>query len=303
DKGASASFAKVEDAAKVTVASYGDAAEDWMVKAALSLADVNLEVGKKYAYSFEITATNAQNKVVVCVEHDTLEWKGRCNFYDFALKAGEKTTVTRDFVYEQDISDLVLRFYLGVYNAGVTNNEFVIDNIKFEKIEGNKETTTPFSDTFAVEGNADNPWTTYNEGGGIGSVYTENNKLVYRIEKFGTADWHNKLVFGYGDYPLELPYDAYFTITIKVKATKDVSCVLYLNETGIDWDLARKPINNETIEITTTEQEITFVTTEALITEGTFEMLFQNFVPKDGNRDEGVTIEISELKITQKAYV
>lgn len=304
DRGASASFANADGAAKVTVASYGDTAEDWMVKAALPLASANLEAEKKYSYSFDITAKNAQNKVVVCVESDAQEWQNRCDFNDtFVLKAGEKQTVTRDFNYNTAIDDLVLRFYLGVHNEGVTENEFVIDNIKIESVVGDKETKTQFSDTFTVEGNADNPWTTYNEGGGIGSVYTDNGKLVYRIEKFGTADWHNKLVFGYGDYPLELPYDAYFTVTIKVKATKDVSCVLYLNETGIDWDLARKPIENSPIEITTEEKTFTFVTTEALVTEGTFEMLFQNFVPKDGNRDEGVTIEISELKITQKAYV
>ncbi|MCM1219720.1 MAG: DUF5011 domain-containing protein [Lachnospiraceae bacterium] len=292
-----------EGAAKVEITAARTEGGVWSSHFFVALGDNTLEEGKKYSYSVEVTAKESQEVEFFLVtnggDSNKVDGDDAGFSYGLNLPAGEKKTLTGTFTAPFDVTSPALRFQIGGKDAGQLN-EFIVDNVKLSEMKGDKIVSTT-TDTFITEGTSDNPFATYNEGGGLGSVYTEEGKLVYRIEKFGSADWHNKLVFGYGDNPLELPYGALFTITVKVKATKALSCDLHLHEIDGNWDTTR-PITGS-LDITTEEKTFTFTAEESLLTEGNYELLFQNFVPKDGNKDEGVTIEITALSITQRAYI
>lgn len=271
----------------------------WSTHFFVGLGENAIEEGKKYAYSVEVTAQNDQEVEFFLVTNGGESNKiddGNAGFsYGLRLTAGEKKTLSGTFTASINVADPALRFQVGGKDAGQLN-AFTIDNVEFYEAQGDKQTTV-VTDTFVAEGAADQPWTTYNEGGGVGAVYTEDGKLVYRIEQFGTADWHNKLVVGYDEQPLELPPFAYITISITVKASANVSCDVHLHEIDGNWDTTR-PISG-TMNITTTEQTFTFTTAETLFDSGNYELLFQNFKCAES----GVTVEISSLTVTQRAFL
>ena len=121
----------------------------------------------------------------------------------------------------------------------------------------------------------------------------ENGSLFYRIDQGGITDWHNKLICGYGDNPLVLKADSYYTVEITVKASQNVSCGFFLNPMG-NWD----PRLTESLDITTVEKTFIFTTTETLVTDMNFEMLFQFGSEATAALGE-VTIEFVSIKIYQ----
>ncbi len=294
----SGSVTNEDGAAQVNVTSYrGNDGGVWSTHFFVGLGNTAIEEGKKYFYSVDVTALNAQTAEFFLVtnggDSNKIDTADGGFSYALALPAGQKKTLTGSFVADKNVTDPALRFQIGNAAEGVTQNVFTVDNVTFSELVGDKQVTTQ-TDTFVAQGGADQPWTTYNEGGGVGAVYTENGNLVYRIDKFGTADWHNKLVVGYGDQPLELPAFSYFTVKITVKASENVSCDVHLNMIGGNWDLDR-PVTGK-MDITTTETTFEFTAERAIVADGNYELLFQNFRGSDG-----VLIEISSLVITAKA--
>ncbi|MBE6977053.1 MAG: DUF5011 domain-containing protein [Ruminococcaceae bacterium] len=301
--GASASAAADNGAAKVTIDAYQTSGGVWSTKINMPLPENSIEEGQKYFIRFDITATNGQQGELL-VESGSTAHENRAKFFGLDVPAGETITITHVFTAEKTVADPVIRMQIGNPNAGVTNNVITIDNVAFGKMEGDKETNKniyafmAFGNNTANATNPNFPWFTFNGTDedndlGVGTIWMENGKLFYRIDQGGKTDWHNKLVCGFGDNPLVLEADSYYTIEITVKASKNISCGFFLNPMG-SWD----PRLSEGMDITTEEKTFTFTTTDTLVTDMNFEMLFQFGSEATAALGE-VTIEFVSIKIYQ----
>lgn len=276
----------------------------WSVKADIGLANTPIEAGQKYYYSFTLKAENAQTGELL-VESASQNDAARANFAALSIGAGEEIVVTNTFTAENNVEDPVIRMQIGNPSDGVSSNTLTVSNLEFGKMEGDLETVKTidgFGVSYAANTNPNYLWTTYNgtdedNERGVGTIWTQDGNLFYRIDQGGSVDWHNKLIFGHGSKPLTLPADSYFTVEITAKATKPVSCGFFLNPIG-SWD----PRISEGIDFTTEEQTFTFETTDTLILDMDFEMLFQfgsNTLPDLGE----VTIEFTNITIYQRSVV
>ena len=276
----------------------------WSIKADILLPGVTIEAGEKYYYSFTLKADNAQPGECL-VESAAQADAARANFNGLSAPAGEEIVVTNVFTAENSVSDPVIRMQIGNPSDGVTGNTITVSNLEFGKMEGDLETVKTidaFGVSIAAGANPAYLWTTYNgtdedNDRGVGTIWTENGSLFYRIDQGGTVDWHNKLIIGHGQKTLTLPSDSYFTVEITGKASKPVSCGFFLNPMG-SWD----PRVSEGIDFTTEEQTFSFTTTDTLIMDMDFEMLFQFGSAETAGLGE-VTIEISNITIWQSSVV
>lgn len=303
--GASATASAANGTASFKIDSYPSSDGGvWSIKADLPLSGVSVEAGTKYYYRFTAKADSAQaGELLVesAAEADT----ARANFNSLSLAAGEETVITNVFTAESAVSDPVIRLQIGAPSDGVTSNTITVSNLEFGKVEGDQEiakTIDAFGVSTTTDPNTDFVWTTYNgtdedNDQGVGTIWTENGSLIYRIDQGGSVDWHNKLILGYTGNPLTLPADSYFTVEITAKASKPVSCGFALNVLG-GWD----PRINEKLDFTTEEQTFTFTTTDTLITDMDFEMLFQ-FGSADLTSMGDVTVEISNITILQSQVI
>lgn len=305
DDGASATATIENGAAKIDINSYPTEGGVWSIKSEVALPDVTIEAGKKYYYSFKITSQNAQSGECL-IESATLYDKNRVHFNGLSLAANEEKVVTGIFTAENAISDPIIRLQIGAPSDGITANSIVIDDVVFGKVEGDLDTTKTIDSFIAFGNGSDNatnpdyPWATYNgtdedNERGVGTIWTENGSLFYRIDQGGTTDWHNKLICGYNENPLVLKSDSYYTVEITAKATKDISCGFFLNVLGT-WE----PRLSEKLDITTKEQTFSFTTTDPFVVDMNFEMLFQFGSEETAGLGE-VTIEISDIKILQRS--
>ena len=301
--GSSASATADNGAAKVTIDAYQTTGGIWSTKVNLILPENAIEAGVKYYFSFDITTTNGQNGELL-VESNVQEWQNRAYFGNLSVGAGETKTIHGVFTAEQTIADPVIRMQIGNPNEGVTSNVITIDNVVFGKMEGDKDVNKDLYSFIAFGSHTANgtnphfPWGTFNGTDednelGVGTIWMENGKLFYRIDQGGKTDWHNKLYCGYGDNPLVLEADSYYTIEITVKASKNINCAFFLNPLG-SWD----PRLAEGMDITTEEKTFTFTTTDTLVTDMNFEMLFQFGSEATAALGE-VTIEFVSIKIYQ----
>lgn len=274
----------------------------WSIKGDMALPGITLTAGEQYYYSFTVQATNAQTAECL-VESSSQADKARANFNSISLEAGQQATITNVFSAESDVTDPVIRLQLGTAADGVTSNTLTVTALEFGTVSGDLDTEKTidyFGESIAADASPDLLWTVYNGTDedndlGVGTIWTENGSLFYRIDQGGTVDWHNKLIFGHSDHPLTLPADSYFTVEITAKASQPVSCGFYLNPLG-GWD----PRISEAIDLTTEEQTFTFDTTDPLITDMDFEMLFQ-FGSADTAALGEVTVEISDITILQRS--
>lgn len=298
---ADATVTNENGAAKVTINAYPDDNASWNLKSVLGLGDVTLDGNETYYYKVKVTAKNAQSGEI-CVESNETEWQNRASFAAFSLAAGETKELSAQFAFNGTINDVVIKLYLGSSSEGVTSNELVIDDLSFGLIRGDKITESTI-DRFMSFGkgsanytNTNTVWDTFNgtdEGNekGIGTIWTENNELNYRIYEAGNVDWYNKLFFGYTDNPLVLPANCYFTIKFTARATKDVTCAMILNPLG-EWN----PRFTEQVNITTEVQEFEFTISQELVLEMPFELLFQFGSESTAQLGE-VTITFSDMVI------
>lgn len=301
--GAEASASHDEGAAKITIASYPTSGGVWSIKAVVELSGVTVAKGEKYTYSMSMTAQNAQSGELL-VESKEQADANRANFNGFSINAGETKTVTATFTADQTVADPVLRFQLGNAAQDVTQNVLTIDNVKFASLTGDKSTQKtvdrfiPYGKGSENEKNPNYLWDTFNGTdedfeSGVGTIWTANGSLFYRIDQGGKTDWHNKLFFGFNGNPLVLPADSYFTVKLKVRADKNISCGMFLNQLG-EW----APRVSANLNITTEFQELEFATTDTLVMDMNFELLFQ-FGSETTAALGGVTVEIAELVIMQ----
>ena len=284
-----------------TLTAYPTSGGVWSIKADLPLKGVQVEAGKKYFYRFTVTAENAQGGECL-VESAELADKARANFNGLSIPAGEETVITNVFTADGSVSDPVIRMQIGNPNEGVTANTLTVKDLVFGEMQGNKavdKTIDNFGMTIAADANPDYIWSVFNGTDeendlGVGTVWTENGHLFYRIDQGAPVDYFNKLFFGHGKSELILPADSYFVVEVTGKATKPVSCAFFLNAVG-KWE----PRLTERIDFTTEEQTFTFETTDTLILDMPFEMLFQFGSQQTVDAGE-VTIELSSVKILQK---
>ena len=297
--GAEASVAFEDGAAVFSIDKYpGEGGGVWSVQAVLELPGISVVQGEKYNYSFTVVAENGQGGEAL-VESNEKSWEARANFNGLGLEAGQEVTVEKTFTAEANVDDPVLRMQIGNPNEGVTTNKLTIKNFVFSKVGGDKETKKTI-EAFAPFGmyaeNVDTekyPWQTFNgtdedNEHGVGTIWTADGSLFYRIDDGGTVDWHNKLIC-----PITLPSDSYFIVEIKAKADKPVSCGFFLNPQG-GWD----PRVSEGIDFTTEEQTFTFETKDIFITDMPCELLFQ-FGSEATAALGGVTVEFTSVTIYQ----
>ncbi len=268
----------------------------WSVKADLGLGGNAIEAGSKYYYKFTVVAANDQGGEIVVESGDA---SVRANFNGLSLKAGEEVTIENTFTAESSIDVPVIRMQMGLdpAQAAGKSNTITVTNLEFGKMEGDQEVNKTI-DSFGVSFEGDSyRWgcsngTDGDEGTGVGNLYTEGGKLYYRIDQGSTVDYFNKIGIN-----LNLPADSYFTVEVTGKATKNVSCAFFLNAEG-KWE----PRVNERIDFTTEEQTFSFDTTDPLIVEMPFEVLFQ-FGSADTEALGEVTVEISNITIYQRSIV
>lgn len=296
-------YVTYEDGAAVyTIETYPTDGGVWSIQANLELPGLVVEQGVKYNYSYTVVAENSQSGEAL-VESATRFHEARANFNGIFLPAGEEVVVSSTFNAESYIDDPVIRMQIGNPSDGVTANKITIKNLVFSKVEGDKETIR-YTDVFAPIGKyADTvdktqyPWETFNgtdedNEHGVGTIWTADGSLFYRIDDGGTVDWHNKLIC-----PITLPGDSYFIVEITAKATKNVSCGFFLNPQG-GWD----PRLSEGIDFTTEEQTFTFETNDTFIMDMACELLFQ-FGSEATAALGDVTIEFTSIKIYQKSVL
>ena len=268
----------------------------WSIKADLGIGGNAIENGQKYYYIITLKAEKNQVGELL-VESATQNDAARADFNSLNLTAGEEITITHVFTAGNSVSDPVIRMQIGNPADGVTSNTITVTKLEFGRVEGDKETVKTI-DSFSVPRVAeDYSWGTYNgtdedNDRGVGTIWTEDGHFFYRIDQGGTTDWHNKLYMN-----LTLPSDSYFTIEIKVKASKNVSCSFFLNPAG-NWD----PRVSEGMDITTEEKTFTFNTTDTLILDMDFEILFQ-FGSAELVEMGEVTIEFTSITIYQRSVV
>ena len=304
--GANASVA-FDGTAIVTIDNYPTEGGVWSIKANIGLGGLEIEQGQKYYYSFTLNAANGQSGEVL-VESETRSWECRANFNGLGAPAGEDVVVSAVFTAEAYVTDPVIRLQIGNAPEGVTANTITIKDVVFGKVEGDKETNKtieafmPFGRNTANAENADYPWETFNgtdedNERGVGTIWTENGSLFYRIDNGGTVDWHNKLICGYTGNPLVLASDSYYIVEITAKADKDVSCGVFLNPMG-GWD----PRFAEGMSLTQEFQTFRFATTDTFIMDMNFELLFQFGSEATANLGE-VTIEFQNITIYQMSVL
>ena len=288
--GAAASF----DGGVVAIESYPTDGGVWSIKANLGLGGETIENGTKYFYRFTVNAENGVSGEAL-VESLSQYHEARVNFNGIGAAAGEDVVVSAVFTADRDISDPVIRLQIGNAPDGVSSNKITVKDLVFGKVEGDKKTEKTI-DSFSVPyAGSDYSWGTFNATDednerGVGSIWTDNGSLFYRIDQGGVTDWHNKLYMN-----LTLPADSYFTVEITGKASKPVSCGFFLNPAG-SWD----PRVSEGLDFTTEEQTFRFDTTDTLILDMPFEMLFQ-FGSAELAEMGDVTVEISDITIWQRS--
>lgn len=300
--GAAANVTFEDGTAVFNIESYPTEGGVWSIQANLELPGLTIVAGEKYNYSFTICAENAQGGEAL-VESNARSWEARANFEGLSLAAGEEITISKNFTAENNVDDPVIRMQIGNPSEGVTVNKIIVKDFVFSKLEGDKETHKTIED-FAPFGmrveNIDKetyPWETFNgtdedNEHGVGTIWTLDGSLFYRIDDGGTVDWHNKLIC-----PITLPADSYFVVEITAKATKNVSCGFFLNPQG-GWD----PRVSEGIDFTTEEQTFTFETNDTFIMDMPCELLFQ-FGSEATAALGGVTIEFTSIKIYQRSVL
>ena len=249
----------------------------WEIWAGLSLGD--FEGGRTYKVSLDVKSSIDVETEAILRKTGTEEGFGGA--YGLKLVAGE----TQKVEFEANIATKVnagVTFQLGKIQQAA-NIEF--SNVKVVALGGSKETTST-GYTFTPEG-----FGTYNDPEtAAGYLYIENGKLVYEMTKIGLTDWHNKLFIS----RLTLEPDKIYTIEIKAKADKDISCAFFLNPCG-KWE----PRVSQEMKFTTTEQVYSFVTPK-FAANMDFEVLFQ--FGSDVNQALGnAKIEISSIIIYAQA--
>ena len=316
DNGA-ASTATIENGvATFNITKYPDAPNIWELKADVALGTVKIEKGAKYRVTFDITSEKAQ-KAEAVVENGRGGDNARAAFLkELDLQPNEKQECDFTFTAENEIgAEAMLRFQIGKPSEGVTTNVLTIDNVVLYAITGNK-TTEKQVDKFFLFGNGSSnktdpklPFDVTNgsdddvSNAGIGTAYIKDGKLVYEIEQGSASAGQNKIVIGYWDNPIDLPADAYYVVSLKVKASVAIGMDVCLHDMdcGDVWDdglIFRRAswMDEGNYSIGTTETTVEFKT-DIVYKASKCELILEFGSEALSKLPGGVTIEISEIKI------
>ncbi|MBR3560079.1 MAG: hypothetical protein IKN81_00865 [Oscillospiraceae bacterium] len=268
----------------------------WSIRADLGLGDVKIQEGTNYYYHLTLNAENGLEGECL-VESKSQYHEARTNFNSIAAAAGEDVVISGYFGGSCSISDPVVRLQIGNAPAGKSQNTITFKSLEFGTLDGDKEvvktieTFAPIGKGTAYEDSEQCPWETFNgtdddNKNGVGTIWTEDGSLFYRIDDGGSVDWHNKLIC-----PFTLPADSACTIVLSAKASKPVSCDCYLNPVG-GWD----PRIAQRITFTTEEQPYSFTATTPFDADTDVELLFQFGSSETAELGE-VTVEITDVRI------
>ncbi len=306
-----------EQAAKIDVTSYNTSGGVWSVAAKLPLTGAIVEKGTTYGYEIVLKATNAHTETseIIVAPVDNGEVEGRAFNNTHVIGAGE-TTIRNTFTANFNAEAPAVHFQIGKHGAdSMTSNTILIKSVRFYKIEGDKRIDRVSQDKFILFGqdsdaktNVKYPYNMFNGSDdgigvpGVGTAYIENGKLVYKIHEGGTSGGQNKLVIGYWDNPINLPANAYYVVSLKIKASASIGFDVCLHDMdcGDNWDdgllYRRAHWQNDAVQIGTTETTVEF-TTQVVRKESKCELILE-FGSSELSAIEGdVTIEISEIKI------
>ncbi|MDE7296012.1 MAG: hypothetical protein K2N84_01975 [Clostridia bacterium] len=311
-------YDSAEKAAKIDVTSYNTSGGVWSVAAKLPLTGATVEKGATYGYEIVVKATNAHaaTSEIIVAPVDNGEVEGRAFNNTHVIGAGE-TTIRSTFTANFNAEAPAIHFQIGKHDADtMTSNVILIKSVRFYKIEGDKKIDRVAQDKFILFGqdssnktNAKYPYNMFNGSDdgvgvpGIGTAYIENGKLVYKIHEGSVVGGQNKLVIGYWDNPINLPANAYYVVSIKIKSSASIGfdvCLHDMNYGGDEWDdgllYRRAHWQNDAIQIGTTETTVEF-TTDIVPGASKCELILE-FGSSEINAIEGdVIIEISEIKI------
>ena len=228
----------------------------WEIWAVLGLGD-KLAGGRTYKISLDVKSTITTTANIEAVLRTFNQENTQAGKYEIAFAAGETTKVEFEANLTEDLENPAINFQLGaIQEAG----QLEFSNVSVVALGGSKEVTT--------EGYAFTPvgFGTYNDAQTAeGSLYIENEKLVYEMTKIGLVDWHNKMYIP----RVKLEADKIYTIEIKAKADKKISCAFFLNPVG-KWD----PRVSEEIAFETSSKTYEIITPK-FAADIDFEVLFQ----------------------------
>ena len=275
-------FTAAEDASKAVLnVTRGTTTPNvWELYAEMNIG-ASLEKGRTYKLSIDMKSTAAISGMEILPrKFGTEDAFGNGGLWDQSVAANETKTFEFEVVATENVTNPAFAFQLGkLQTAAVV--EF--SNIKVVALGGAKEVSTLDSYVFTPDG-----FGTYNDAGSgaEGYLYVEDGKLVYEMASIALVDWHNKMYIS----KVNLEADKIYTIEIKAKADKNISCAFFLNPCG-KWD----PRVSEEMAFTTEEKTFEFVTPK-FAADMDFEVLFQ--FGSDVNHALGsAKIEISSIII------
>ncbi len=279
--GSEGTFTAAEDGSKavLSVAKGANEPNPWEIRTFLGFGE-GLEKGRTYKATVDLKSSVAVTNFEVAygkfedTDPTNTALKGQ------ELAANETKTIVLEGVVSEDIANAGLTFSLGSIQTAATV-EF--SNLEVIALGGAKEVSTLDSYVFTPDG-----FGTYNEAssGAEGYLYVEDGKLVYEMASIALVDWHNKMYIS----KVNLEADKIYTIEIKAKADKNISCAFFVNPCG-KWD----PRVSEEMAFTTEEKTFEFVTPK-FAADMDFEVLFQ--FGSDVNHALGsAKIEISSIII------
>lgn len=267
------------DSATINITRGSDGNGCWETKLFVK-PGFDLEAGKKYKISVDVYSQNG-HKFEICFNNGDAE-KGIGALYGLELAADETKTFDFVAISETAKDNLVLQFQLGELKEAKGTDVVTVSNLKIEEVGGNKVETSEALNWSPVG------FGTYNDAASAaGSLYIENDKLVYEMTQIGLTDWHSKMYVG----KLELEADKIYTITFTAKADKEISCAFFLNVFN-KWD----PRLSAEVKFTTTETTYEYTVPTAFAADMTFELLWQ-FGSETNAALGGAKIEFSNFVI------
>lgn len=322
DASVTAGYDATEQAAKIDIATYNNTTTGglWSISAVIPLTGATIEAGGHYGYEIVVKATHAITKSeVILAPKGNKETDNKNHNYNIAI-GEEDTTLKFDFVAGGEIADPGIHFQLGkdrdTNTPDATSNAVLIKSVRLYKIEGNKTTNKDvskfvlFGKGTANEANVKFPFDVTNGSDddvankGIGTAYIKDGKLVYEIYEGSTVAGQNKLVIGYWENPINLPANAKYVVSFKVKASASIGMDVCLHDMdcGPNWDdglIFRRASWLEGVgnyKIGTTETTVEF-TTDAVYKASKCELILEFGSTELAALTGGVIIEISEIKI------
>ena len=226
-------------------------------------SSVPLVKDKRYAVSVDILVAGADfnfefNFGYQAAQSDPDCQAGRTKLSGSAL-VGETLHFDRIFTAEANLEAFSIYLKLGT-KVGGGASKITLSDFRFEEVSGQKAT---YTEDFYPRG-----FNTWNEEGGQGTIYGEDGKLIYQIDKFGSEDRYNKMAIE----SLMAEEGKLYTLEFTARATSDISCNLFMAERG-NWDNGQ-PIS-AIVDFSLDDEEYSFTTTAPLSRSADYEILWQ----------------------------